>query len=585
MALALALKYRPTTFADLIGQESVAKTLSLALEKNRIAHAYLFSGLRGSGKTSSARIFARALQCQKAPIKDPCNTCDNCIQSLEGRHFDIIEMDAASSRRIDDIRNLIEQTKYSPSFGRYKIFIIDEVHMLTKEAFNALLKTLEEPPNYVKFILATTDPLKLPATILSRTQHFRFKKIPHKLILQHLYNILEKEEISYEKEAIEMIARSGSGSLRDTLTLTDQAISYCNQDITSAKVTQMLGVIDPSILQNYFEAIQNGDAKILEASLEIFEEYDAEMILDEMMLFLKENLFHQASAGLFILDRYLKILAESKILLNINCDGGFVLLLTSLKMQEAQKLNTIDQEIKRLEDSLASGKMQQVPTKTPPKDPIPSPAAKSHRFSTLLTKIYDRNLELGNAFERSITFVDFCDNTLIWKSHADPKDKALLTAHYAIIKHFVQEVFGENTKISQQQASLAQKNSAKENPNTALDHQPVQNSESVHDAKTTQSLATPSAKPASQNPSTAPSTKDMLDAKAAQKPIKESTPAHETTPSQEPTSQIEPSQEVQETRSETQEALPNFLERNKELITNLTNSIPISSARKIKNDA
>lgn len=172
----LALKYRPKHFSELVGQESVAKTLSLALDNQRLANAYLFSGLRGSGKTSSSRIFARALMCEKGPKAVPCDTCTQCQSTLNNHHIDIIEMDGASNRGIDDVRNLIEQTRYKPSFGRYKIFIIDEVHMFTTEAFNALLKTLEEPPNHVKFLLATTDALKLPATILSRTQHFRFKK-------------------------------------------------------------------------------------------------------------------------------------------------------------------------------------------------------------------------------------------------------------------------------------------------------------------------------------------------------------------------------------------------------------------------
>jgi len=178
LSLALARKYRPATFDDLIGQDSVSQTLSLALDGNRLSHAYLFSGLRGSGKTSTARIFAKALLCEEGTTSHPCGLCTHCVMAAENRHMDIIEMDAASNRGIDDIKDLIEHTKYKPSSARYKIFIIDEVHMLTTQAFNALLKTLEEPPDFVKFILATTDPLKLPATILSRTQHFRFKKIP-----------------------------------------------------------------------------------------------------------------------------------------------------------------------------------------------------------------------------------------------------------------------------------------------------------------------------------------------------------------------------------------------------------------------
>ena len=195
MSQVLALKYRPKSFDGLIGQNSVTQTLTLALNQNRLSHAYLFSGLRGSGKTSTARIFSKALICEKGPTATPCEECENCKMANENRHIDIIEMDAASSRKIDDIRELIEHTKYKPNSARFKIFIIDEVHMLTKEAFNALLKTLEEPPEYVKFILATTDPLKLPPTILSRTQHFRFKQIGEKDVVNHLSHILNLEDV------------------------------------------------------------------------------------------------------------------------------------------------------------------------------------------------------------------------------------------------------------------------------------------------------------------------------------------------------------------------------------------------------
>ena len=240
---------RPATFDDLIGQEAVSQTLSLALDGNRLSHAYLFSGLRGSGKTSTARIFAKALLCEEGATSRPCGVCTHCKMAADNSHMDIIEMDAASNRGIDDIKDLIEHTKYKPSSARYKIFIIDEVHMLTNQAFNALLKTLEEPPDFVKFILATTDPLKLPATILSRTQHFRFKKIPQPLVLKHLEHILDLEDIGYEKEALDIIARSGAGSLRDSLTLTDQAIVYSKNFVDVATVTGMLGIIEPSHLE------------------------------------------------------------------------------------------------------------------------------------------------------------------------------------------------------------------------------------------------------------------------------------------------------------------------------------------------
>jgi len=290
VSLALARKYRPATFDDLIGQEAVSQTLSLALDGNRLSHAYLFSGLRGSGKTSTARIFAKALLCEQGATSHPCGVCTHCKMAAENSHMDIIEMDAASNRGIDDIKDLIEHTKYKPSSARYKIFIIDEVHMLTNQAFNALLKTLEEPPDFVKFILATTDPLKLPATILSRTQHFRFKKIPQNLVLKHLEHILNLEEIGFEKDALEILARSGAGSLRDSLTLTDQAIVYSKNFVDVATVTGMLGIIEPSHLETLLSDIMaKNTSKILDF-IKMASDYEAEMILDEFTLYLKELL-------------------------------------------------------------------------------------------------------------------------------------------------------------------------------------------------------------------------------------------------------------------------------------------------------
>lgn len=259
----LALKYRPKRFEDLVGQSTISQTLSLALDSNRLSHAYLFSGLRGSGKTSTARIMAKALLCSNGPTSKPCETCENCQSANANRHLDIIEMDAASNRGIDDIKDLIEHTKYKPSSARFKVFIIDEVHMLTTQAFNALLKTLEEPPSFVKFILATTDPLKLPATILSRTQHFRFNKISNADVIHHLSHILNEENIDYETDALEILSRSGQGSLRDTLTLLDQAIIFSKGKINTISVVEMLGLIEPKVMDEIFDIVLN--KKMLQA--------------------------------------------------------------------------------------------------------------------------------------------------------------------------------------------------------------------------------------------------------------------------------------------------------------------------------
>lgn len=448
MAQALALKYRPREFSDLIGQESVSQTLSLALDNSRISHAYLFSGLRGSGKTSSARIFARSLQCEKGPTSTPCGECNNCKSALEGKHPDIIEMDGASRRKIEDIRDLIEQTKYFPSYGRYKIFIIDEVHMLTKEAFNSLLKTLEEPPEYVKFILATTDPLKLPATILSRTQHFRFKRIPHKLVTLHITHILDKEEVKFEDQALEIIARSGQGSLRDTLTITDMAINFCNKFITTSKVSEMLGVVDPQTLNAFFEAIFQKNENKLQEILTLLETYECEMIIEEMVLFLKDALKNKLrDFPILLVDRFLRILTESKYLLELNSDNGFVLLLLSLKMQEALKVKDIDSLITELESKISfedHSKVVQEKKTTPITQASP---LQTNSFKTLIDKIYDRNKELGEIFEKNIKFISFQDSILCWESHAKGDDKEFLRKNYIHIKTIVQEIYGISTKI------------------------------------------------------------------------------------------------------------------------------------------
>ena len=374
MSLALARKYRPATFDDLIGQESVSQTLSLALEGNRLSHAYLFSGLRGSGKTSTARIFAKALLCEKGTTSHPCGTCTHCVMASESSHMDIIEMDAASNRGIDDIKDLIEHTKYKPSSARYKIFIIDEVHMLTNQAFNALLKTLEEPPDFVKFILATTDPLKLPATILSRTQHFRFKKIPQNLVLMHLEHILDLENIEYERDALDIIARSGAGSLRDSLTLLDQAIVYSKNFVDVNTVTGMLGIIEPSHLETLLSDIMAKETTKVLAFIKMAADYEAEMILDELTLYLKDLLLNaKGKFSPMIIERFFRVIAESKSLLSLGSDSGFVLSLTLFKMMESLEIKDIDTMIRGLEQELKGVEVSEIMVTTPsPEQPAPS---------------------------------------------------------------------------------------------------------------------------------------------------------------------------------------------------------------------
>ncbi|GAA7306233.1 DNA polymerase III subunit gamma/tau [Helicobacter pylori] len=472
----LALKYRPKHFSELVGQESVAKTLSLALDNQRLANAYLFSGLRGSGKTSSSRIFARALMCEEGPKAVPCDTCTQCQSALNNHHIDIIEMDGASNRGIDDVRNLIEQTRYKPSFGRYKIFIIDEVHMFTTEAFNALLKTLEEPPSHVKFLLATTDALKLPATILSRTQHFRFKKIPENSVISHLKTILEKEQVSYETSALEKLAHSGQGSLRDTITLLEQAINYCDNAITESKVAEMLGAIDRSVLEDFFQSLINQDEARLQERYAVLENYETESVLEEMMLFLKAKLLSPDSYSILLIERFFKIIMSGLSLLKEGANASFVLLLLKMKFKEALKLKALDDAILELEQNKESTlkplnqnanapkqepksteKVEKPEKKESAETPqTPMLSAKDRIFHNLFkqvqTLVYERNYELGAVFEKNIRFVDFDSQTktLTWESLATDKDKELLRERFKIVKSIVDGVFGkgENIKIA-----------------------------------------------------------------------------------------------------------------------------------------
>ncbi|MGL2611091.1 DNA polymerase III subunit gamma/tau [Helicobacter pylori] len=478
----LALKYRPKHFSELVGQESVAKTLSLALDNQRLANAYLFSGLRGSGKTSSSRIFARALMCETGPKAVPCDTCIQCQSALNNHHIDIIEMDGASNRGIDDVRNLIEQTRYKPSFGRYKIFIIDEVHMFTTEAFNALLKTLEEPPSHVKFLLATTDALKLPATILSRTQHFRFKKIPENSVISHLKTILEKEQVSYESSALEKLAHSGQGSLRDTITLLEQAINYCDNAITESKVAAMLGAIDRSVLEDFFQSLINQDEARLKERYAILENYETESVLEEMMLFLKAKLLSPDSYSILLIERFFKIIMSSLSLLKEGANASFVLLLLKMKFKEALKFKALDDAILELEQSKESvlkpiNQNANAPKQEPKSaEKIEKPEKRENTekkenaetqqtpmlsvkdrifhnlFKQVQTLVYERNYELGAVFEKNIRFIDFDSQTktLTWESLATNKDKELLRERFKIVKGIVDGVFGkgENIKIA-----------------------------------------------------------------------------------------------------------------------------------------
>ena len=264
----LARKWRPRNFADVIGQDHVVRALSNALASGRIHHAYLFTGTRGVGKTTLARILAKSLNCQTGVTATPCGTCAACVDIDAGRFVDLLEVDAATNTKVDEMRELLETAQYAPVSGRYKVYIIDEVHMLSKSAFNAMLKTLEEPPGHVEFILATTDPQKLPITVLSRCLQFNLKNLPPPLLVAHLSKILDAEGVGFEVPALAMLARAAEGSVRDSLSLLDQAIAYGAGSVGADNVAAMLGSLDQSYLFSIMECVAAGDAKRLVSEIE-----------------------------------------------------------------------------------------------------------------------------------------------------------------------------------------------------------------------------------------------------------------------------------------------------------------------------
>ena len=264
----LARKWRPKTFADVVGQEHIITALANGLKDNRLHHAYLFSGTRGVGKTSIARLFAKGLNCVHGVTATPCGECENCKAIEQGNFIDLIEIDAASRTKVEDTRELLDNVQYKPVVGRFKVYLIDEVHMLSRHSFNALLKTLEEPPEYVKFLLATTDPQKLPITILSRCLQFHLKALDETQISQHLARILTQENIPFEEPALVKLAKAAQGSIRDSLSLTDQAIAMGNRQVTNSVVSNMLGLLDDNYSIDILYALHQGNGELLMRTLQ-----------------------------------------------------------------------------------------------------------------------------------------------------------------------------------------------------------------------------------------------------------------------------------------------------------------------------
>lgn len=293
---ALARKWRPKSFREMVGQEHVLQALINALDHDRLHHAYLFTGTRGVGKTTIARILAKCLNCEEGVSSEPCGQCGSCREIAEGRSVDLLEVDAASRTKVEDTRELLENVQYAPTRSRYKVYLIDEVHMLSSHSFNALLKTLEEPPPHVKFLLATTDPQKLPATILSRCLQFNLKNMPPEQVVGHLRQVLDKEMVSFEEPALWLLGRAAAGSMRDALSLTDQAIAFGSGALNEADVRSMLGTVDLSFVYQVLEAVVAGEPRALLAVVAKMGEHapDFESSLDELVSLLHRVAVAQA---------------------------------------------------------------------------------------------------------------------------------------------------------------------------------------------------------------------------------------------------------------------------------------------------
>jgi DNA polymerase-3 subunit gamma/tau len=381
--LVLARKWRPQVFEELVGQEHVAKTLQNAITTNRLAHAFLFTGPRGVGKTSAARILAKAVNCLKGMSPRPCNQCDNCKEITNSNAIDVVEIDGASNTGVDNVRELRENVRYLPGKSRYKIYIIDEVHMLSTSAFNALLKTLEEPPSHILFVFATTEPHKIPLTILSRCQRFDFKRIPLAMIFEKLKEIAIDEGVTISDDTLMLIAREAEGSMRDAQSLLDQAISYGGKEVREEDLLALLGIADRKILFDFSRTIIQGNAKnCLHLVGELYKlGYDLEQFCKDLLNHFRnlmvvkieggkspilnipeheaKDLFDQAAGVNFEdLYRWFQVLLKGETLMARNPHPKVVLEMTLVEMARAQSLLPVEEillRIERLEHSLAQG--------------------------------------------------------------------------------------------------------------------------------------------------------------------------------------------------------------------------------------
>ncbi|WP_456435360.1 DNA polymerase III subunit gamma/tau [Thermovibrio ammonificans] len=382
--LAIPRKYRPQRFDQVVGQDFITKTLKNAIKSGRFAHAYIFAGPRGVGKTTTARIVAKALNCENPTDGEPCNSCPQCLEISKGAHPDVIEVDAATNRGIDQIRELRESVHYAPARGKRKVYIIDEFHMLTKEAFNALLKTLEEPPEHAVFILATTEIDKIPPTILSRCQKFLFRKVPRELIVETLERICRSEGVEFDREALELIAVASEGCIRDAESLLDQAIALGGGRVDSKVVSEFLGVLTGRELRNLLQTAFKGDKAELRTQVKRLEElgYNPLFVVKQLLSWLEEELFRTTTFSEEEVNAAFQLLSECYRSLQNHPQPYTALLFYLFRLSYFK-------DVKRLSELLSGGISLTVPAQSPEKKTAHDP------LNSLIHSVKD----LGNLVE------------------------------------------------------------------------------------------------------------------------------------------------------------------------------------------